>query len=133
MFNISTVPIIHYCKPVLLPSSCCLKVTVAKHWAGLGELIKFIGQPALDAVYGMEKRDVETALGVLKECEGLTPDRLSSVVLYMSGNKSTVLGIKREIKLAKVEQLWGSHVLHPNAVNEGFVHESRSMLHYSAP
>ena len=80
----------------------------------------------------MEKRDVEPALGVFKECEGLMPDRLSSIVLYMSGTKSTVLGIKREIKLARVEQLWGLHVLHPDAVTEGFVHESRGMLHYSA-
>ena len=115
-----------------LPVSCCLKVTVAKRWAGLGNLVKFIGQPAVDAVYGMEKRDVEPALGVFKECEGLMPDRLSSIVLYMSGTKSTVMGIKREIKLATVEQLWGWHVLHPDAVTERFVHESRGMLHYSA-
>ena len=29
-----------------------------------------------------------------KECEGLMPNRLSGVVLYMFCNKSTVLGIK---------------------------------------
>ena len=80
----------------------------------------------------MEKRDVEPAVGVFKECEGLMPDRLSSIVLYMSGIKSTVLGIKRGIKSARVEQLWGWHVLHPDEVTEGFVHESRGMLHYSA-
>ena len=96
------------------------------------KLVKFIGQPAVDAVYGMEKRDVEPALGVFKECEGLMQDRLSSIVLYMLGTKSTVLGIKREVKLARVEQLWGWHVLHPDAVTEGFVHESRGMLHYPA-
>ena len=99
----------------------------------MGKLVKFIGQPIVDAVYGMEKRDVEPALGVFKECEGLMPDRLSSIVLYMSGIKSTVSkGIKREVKLARVEQLWGWHVLHPDAVTEGFVHESRGMLHYPA-
>ena len=80
----------------------------------------------------MEKGDVEPALGVFKECEGLMPDRLSSIVLYMSGTKSLVMGIKREMKLARVEQLWGWHVLHPNAVTKGFVHESRGMLQYSA-
>ena len=132
MFNVSTVSVTHYCRPVFLPVSCYLKVTVAKRWAGLGKLVKFIGQPAVDAVYGMEKRDVEPAPGVFKECEGLMPDRLSSIVLYMSGTKSTILGIKREINLARVEQLWGWHVLHPDAVNEGFVHESRGVLHYSA-
>ena len=98
----------------------------------MGKLVKFIGQPAVDAVYGMEKRDVEPALGVFKECEGLMPDRLSSIVLYMSGTKSTVQGIKREMKLAKVEQLWGWHVFRSDAVTEGFVHQSRGMLHYSA-
>ena len=132
MFNVSTVPVTHYCKPIVLPVSCCLKVTVAKRWARLGKLVKFIGQPAVDALYGMEKRDVEQALGVFKQCEGLMPDRLSSIVLYMSGTTTTVLGIKREIKLARVEQLWGWHVLRPDAVTEGFVHESRGMLHYFA-
>ena len=132
MFNVSTVSVTHYCKPAFLPVSCCLKVNVAKHWAGLGKLVKFIGQLAVDTVYGMEKPDVEPALGVFKECEGLMPDRVSSIVLRMSGTKSIVLGITREMELARVEQLWGWHVLHPDAVTEGFVHESRGMLHYSA-
>ena len=132
MFNVSTVSVISYCRPVFLPVSCCPKVTVSRHWAGLGRLVKFIGQPAVDAVYGMGKRDVEPALGVFKECEGLMPDRLSSIVLYMSGTKSSVLGIKREIKLARVEQLWRWHVLHPDAVTEGFVHESRGVPSFSA-
>ena len=60
------------------------------------------------------------------------PDGLSSIVLYMSGTKSTVLGMKRETKLARVEQVWAWHVLHPDAVTERFVRESRGMLHYSA-
>ena len=94
MFNVSTVSVTRYCKPIFLPVSCYLKVTVAKRWARLGKLVKFLGQPAVDAVYGMEERDVEPALGVFKECEGLMPDRLSSrlsgIVLYMSGTKSTV-------------------------------------------
>ena len=110
MFNVLTVSATHYCKPVFLPVSCCLKVTLARRWAGLGKLVKFFGQPAIEAVYGMEKRDVEPALGVFKECEGLMPDRLSSIVLPMLGTKSSVLGIKREIKLARVEQLWSWHV-----------------------
>ena len=105
MYNFSTVSVTHYYKPVFLPVSCCLKVTLAKCWAALGKPLKFIGQPAADAVYGMEKRDVEPALGVFKECEGLMPDRLSSIVLCMSGTKSTVRGFNCEIKLARVEQL----------------------------
>ena len=132
MLNVSSVSVIHYCRPLFLLVSCCLKVTVSRRWAGLGKLVKFIWQPSVDAVYGMEKRDVETALGVFKECEGLMPDRLSSIVLYMSGTKTLVLGIKREIKLARVEQLWSWHMLHPDAVTEGFVHESRGMLTFSA-
>ena len=134
MFNVSNVSVfvIHYCKPVFLLVSCCLKVTVAKRWAALGKLVKFIGQPAVDAVYGMETRHVEPALGVFKECEGLMPDRLSSIICYMSGTRSTVPGIKLAVKLATIEQLWGWHVLLPDVVTEGFVHESRGMLHYSA-
>ena len=71
-------------------------------------------------------------LGFSKGCEGLMPERLSGIVLYMSGTKSSVLGIKREIKLARVEQLCSWHVLHPDAVTEGFVHDSRSMPPLSA-
>ena len=70
--------------------------------------------------------------GVFKECEGLKPHRLLSIVLCMSGTKRKVLAIKREIKLPRVEQSWGWHVLHPDTVTEGFVHESRAMPHYSA-
>ena len=106
MFNISTVSVMLYYRPVFLPVSCCLKVTVSRRWAGLSKLVKLIGQPAVAAVYGMEKRDVEPALAGFKECKGWMPDRLSGIVLYMSGTKSSVLGIKREIKLARVEQLW---------------------------
>ena len=40
--------------------------------------------------------------------------------------------MKHEIKLARVEQLLGWHVLHPDAVTEGFVRESSGMLHHSA-
>ena len=98
----------------------------------MGKLVKLIGQLAVDAVYGMEKRDVEPALGVFKECEELMPDRLSGIVLYVSGTKSSVPGIKREMDLARVEQSWSWHVLHPDAVTQGFVHESRGMLSFSA-
>ena len=132
MFKVSIVSVIPYYRPVFLPVSCCLKVTVYRRWAGLGKLVKFIGQPAVDTVYGMEKRDVEPGLGVFKECEGLMPDRLSGIVLYMSGTESSVLGIEREIKLVRAEQLRSWHVLHPDAVTEGFVHESRGMLTFSA-
>ena len=60
------------------------------------------------------------------------PDRLSGIVLYMSGTISSVLGIKRKRKFARVEQLWSWHVLHPDAVTEGFVHESRGMATFWA-
>ena len=79
----------------------------------------------------MQKRDVELGLGVCEECEGFMLDRLSSIVRNMSGTKSTVLEIKRKVELAKVEQFWGWHVLNPDAVTEGFVHESMGLLHYS--
>ena len=59
-----------------------LKATVAKRWARLGKLVKFVWQHGVDTVYGMEKRSLEPAFGVLKECEGFMPDRLSSIVLY---------------------------------------------------
>ena len=107
-----------------------LKATVAKRWTGLGKLVKFVGQTVVDAdaVYGMEKRSLEPTLGVFKEPQGLLPDRVSGILPYMCGNKGTILGIKREIKIARTQELWVWHVLHPDAVAAGFVHPSRGML-----
>ena len=53
------------------------------------------------------------------------PDRLFLIVLYMSGPKSTILGIKREIRIACKEQ-W--YVLHLDAVIACFVHPTTGML-----
>ena len=108
-----------------------LKATTAKCWTRLGKLVKFVGQTAVHAVYHMEKRSPDLALGVFKECEDLMCDRLSSIVLHMSRNKSTILGIKREIKSAGAQQSWSQHVLLPDAITEGFVHPSRDILLFS--
>ena len=105
-----------------------LKATIPKRWTEFGKLAKFVGQTAVDAVYGMEKRSFEPALGVLKEFEGLMPDRLCGIVLYMFGNESTILGIKCDFKIPQTEQLWSWHVLHPYATAEGFFHRSRGTL-----
>ena len=105
-----------------------LKAIVAKCCSGLRKLVKFVGQTVVDDVYGMESTVSEPALGIFKECESLMPDRLSSIVLYMSSNKSRILGIKGEIKIAQIEQLWSWLVLHPDAVIEGFVHPSSGIL-----
>ena len=77
-----------------------LKATVAKRWTGLGKLVKLVGQPAVHAMYGMERRSPEPTLGVFKECEGLMSDRPCDIVLCMSGNNRTILGIKPEIQIA---------------------------------
>ena len=54
----------------------------------------------------------------------MIPNRLSGIVL----NKSTILGIKRDIKITRTQQLWSWHVLHFDAFTGGFVHPSRGML-----
>ena len=56
------------------------------------------------------------------------PSRLSSMVLYMSSNKSTAVAMKRKVKLARTEQLWSYHILHPHAAIDGFVRPSRGIL-----
>ena len=67
-----------------------LKAKVVKRYTGLGTLVKIVEQPAVDDVSRMKPRSLEAALIVLKECSGLMPDTLSRIVLYMSGNKSTI-------------------------------------------
>ena len=62
--------------------------------------MKFVGQPAVDVVYCMEKRSVKPFFGFSKECGDLMTHNLSGIVLYMFGNNSFVLGIKREITIA---------------------------------
>ena len=37
-------------------------------------------------------------MGFFKECDSLMPNMLSSIVLYLFCNKTTILGVKREVK-----------------------------------
>ena len=58
------------------------------------------------------------------------PNRLTGVVLYACGNKSTILGIKHEVKFTQSDRSWSRYLLHPDVVIEGVVHPSKGMLLY---
>ena len=63
-----------------------------------------------------------------KEVEGITPDRLRDIVGYMDGTKSTLPGLKKIIKDVKKDQMWSWHILHPEAVANGLVNNTRGMF-----
>ena len=76
----------------------------------------------------MEKRALHTALGTFKEVEGITADRLRHIVGYMDVTRSGLPGLKRIIKDVKKAQLWSWHILHPEAVTNGLVNNTRGMF-----
>ena len=101
---------------------------VAKRWGGVGRLVKFVGLASVDAMAAMEKRGLHPAPGTFKEVEGITPDRLRDIVGYMDGTKSTLPGLKKIIKDVKKAQMWSWHILHPEAVTNGLVTNTRGMF-----
>ena len=76
----------------------------------------------------IEKRGLHPALGTFKEVEGITPDRLRDIVGYMDGTKSTLPGLKKIIKDVKRAHMWSWHILHPEAVTNGLVNNTRGMF-----
>ena len=63
----------------------------------------------------------------VKEVEGITPDELREILGYLNGTKSTLPGLKKIIKDLKKAQMWSRHILHPEAVANGLVNNSRGM------
>ena len=62
------------------------------------------------------------------EVEGILPHRLREIVACMAGTKSTLPSLKKIIKDLTKAQMWTWHLLHPQAVTDGLVHESSGML-----
>ena len=90
--------------------------------------MKFVDLVAIDAMAAIEKRGLHPALGTFKELEGITPDRLRDIVGYMDGTKSTTPGLKKIIKDVKKAEMWSWHILHPEAVTNGLVNNTRGMF-----
>ena len=63
------------------------KVATFKRCTCLGKLVKFVGQTAVDVVYGIQKRGPESAWGVFKECGGVMPDGICGIVLHMRATR----------------------------------------------
>ena len=76
----------------------------------------------------MEKRGLHPALGTFKQVEGNTPDRLRNIVGCMDGTKSTPPALKKITKDVKKAQMWYWHILHPEAVANGLVNNTRGMF-----
>ena len=105
-----------------------METAVAKRWGGVGHLVKFVGTAAVDAVAAMEKRGLHPAPGTFKEVEGIMADQLREIVRYMDGTKSTLRGLKKIIKDVKKAQMWSWHILHPEAVANGLVNNTKGMF-----
>ena len=76
----------------------------------------------------MEKRGLHPTLGTFKEVEGMMPNQLYETIVYMVGTKSTRPGLKKFIKDVKKAHMWSWHILHPEAVANGLVNNTRGMF-----
>ena len=76
----------------------------------------------------MGKHGLHPALRRFKEVECIMPDRLREIVGYINGTKSTLPGLKKIIKDVKKAQMWSWHILHPEAVANGLVNNTRGMF-----
>ena len=66
--------------------------------------------------------------GYVQGVEGITPDQLREIVGYMDGTKITLPGLKKIMKDVKKAQMWSWHILHPDAVTNGLVNNTRGMF-----
>ena len=105
-----------------------MQIAVAERWGGVGRLVKVVGIAAIDAVAAMDKRGLHPAIGAFKEVEGITRDRLREILGCMDGTKSTLHGLKKIIKDVKKAQIWSCHIIHPEAVTNGLVNNTRSVF-----
>ena len=71
MFNVSTVSVfvIHYCEPVFVPVSCCLKVIVANLWQGWASLSNSLGSQLLMQFMGWRSEMLNRCLGYSKSAK----------------------------------------------------------------
>ena len=91
-----------------------LQDTVRKAWFPIAAWVQVMGDKAVAAVDGLEKRGLPVKLHFWKCIEGLIPPDLEEVTQYMGSNNVSLPMITKKAKQLKAARLWEHHLCHPD-------------------
>ena len=91
-----------------------LQDTVRKAWFPIAAWVQVMGDKAVAAVDGLEKRGLPVNLHFWKCIEGLIPPDLKEVTQYMGSSNVSLPMITKKAKQLKAARLWEHHRCHPD-------------------
>ena len=91
-----------------------LQDTVRKDWFPIAAWVQVMGDKAVVAVHGLEKRGLPVKLHFWKCIEGLIPPDLEEVTQYMGSSIVSLQMITKKAKQLKAARLWEHHLCHPD-------------------
>ena len=87
--------------------------TVKKAWFLIAAWVQVMGEKAVSAVEGLERRWLPVKFHFSKCLEGLIPPDFEEVKQYMSSTTVTMPMISKRAKHLKTQRLWEQHMCHP--------------------
>ena len=102
-----------------------LQDTVRKAWFPICALSQVMGDKAVAAIDGLERRGLPKKLHFWKCIQGLIPTDLEEVTQYMGSRNVSLPVITKKAKQLKVARLWEHHLCHPD---NDLGHPSRKTL-----
>ena len=109
----------------LLTPLSALQDTARKAWFPIAALVHVMGDKAVAAVDGLEKRGLPVKLHFWKCIEGLIPPDLEELTQYMGSSNVSLPMITKKAKQPKAARLWEHHLCHPD---DDLVDPSRKTL-----
>ena len=91
-----------------------LQDTVRKAWFPIAAWVQVMGDKAVAAVDGLEKRGLPVKLHFWECIEGLIPPDLEEVTQYMGSSNVSLPMITKKAKQLKAARLWEHHLCHPD-------------------
>ena len=91
-----------------------LQDTVRKAWFPIAAWVQVMGDNAVAAVDGLEKRGLPVKLHFWKCIEGLIPPDLEEVTQYMGSSNVSLPMFTKKAKQLKAARLWEHHLCHPD-------------------
>ena len=98
---------------LLTPLSALLD-TVRKAWFPIAAWVQVMGDKAVAAVDGLEKRGLPVKLHVWKCIEAPIPPDLEEVTQYMGSSNVSLPMITKRAKQLNAARLWEHHLCHPD-------------------
>ena len=98
----------------LLTPLSALQDIVRKAWFPIAARVQVMGDKAVAAVDGLEKRGLPVKLHFWKCIEGLIPPDLEEFTQYMGSSNVSLPMITKKAKQLKGARLWEHHLCHPD-------------------